>query len=111
MKDNLFDEKVDALFYLFTYVVFPVLSVYMGLNNIEDNNVGSLVYWYLTILCSVLCCLHDCANRWKDGSPKRKGKLFLMTIVLLVIIIYSITIIFFHSITFQGDLILFFFCI
>lgn len=94
LKSNLFSKKFDAGFYLFTYIVFPVVSTFIGLNSLTEEP-NSLPYWYLTILCNALCCFHDCINRWDKNDGVKNGKLFIMGITIICIIVYSATEMFF----------------
>lgn len=94
MKNNLFSEGIDAGFYLFTYITFPIVSTFVGLNSIADSST-SLAYWYLTILCNAFCCFHDCINRWEKGASVKNGKLLIMCVSIFIIIIYSFTEMFF----------------
>lgn len=111
MENNIFSAKVDAAFYLFTYILFPTLTVIIGLNAITSEI--SLVYWYLTILCNAICCLHDCANRWGEEVSEKNSKLFRMGKYVFIIIIYTIVEIFFllNNINFRFDYILLLYCI
>lgn len=111
MENNLFLQKNDAIFYLFTYIVFPVLSVYIGLSSAQDTI--SLTYWYLTILCNALCCLHDCVNRWDNGITVKNAKVYRIGKCITIIIIYTIVEIFFQlsGKEFRCDYILLLYCI
>ena len=111
LENNLFSKKSDAIFYLFTYIVLPVLSVYIGLTAAQDTI--SRAYWYLTILCNALCCLHDCVNRWDDVITEKNTKVFRIGICITIIIIYTIVEIFFllNNKQFQFDYILLLYCI
>lgn len=111
LENNLFSQRSDAIFYLFTYVVFPVTSVCIGLTSIKDS--VSLAYWYLTILCNTLCCLHDCVNRWDDGVTEKNSKIFKIGVCITIIIIYTIVQMFLllSGITFRFDYILLLYCV
>jgi len=89
MDDNLFSEKIDAGFYIFTYIFFPIATAYVGLLTLGDT-AESLVYWYLTVLCNAVCCLHDCTNRWDKDKPRKNGKIFIMGFCVLITIMYSL---------------------
>lgn len=111
LENNIFSAKVDAAFYLFTYILFPILFIVVGLYTTEDN--APLTYWYLTILCNAICCFHDCVNRWDATIPKRNKKLFRMNICILIIIVYTIVEIFLsiNEIVMRFDYILFLYCV
>jgi len=108
LNNNLFSKKNDAIFYFFTYIVFPILSVYIGLCTVEDD--ASIAYWYLTILCNALCCFHDCVNRWDKDSPRKNFKVFI--ILILIIITYTVVEIFLilNGQLFRLDYILLLYC-
>lgn len=90
MGENLFSGKLDAGFYLFTYSVFPITSIFVGLQTLSNSSNTSIAYWYLSILCSAVCCFHDCVNRWDSQVPIKNGKIFLMGFCVIVIIIYAL---------------------
>lgn len=111
LENNLFKQKSDAFFYVFTYIVFPVLSIYMGLSYAQDAI--SLAYWYITILCNALCCLHDCVNRWDSDATEKNAKVYRIGKCITIIIIYTIIEIFFQlsDKNLRWDYILLLYCI
>lgn len=111
LENNLFSHRSDAIFYLFTYVVFPVTSICIGLTSTKDSI--SLAYWYLTILCNAFCCLHDCVNRWDDDITEKNNKIFRIGKCITIIIIYTIVQLFLllNGIAFRFDYILLLYCV
>ena len=66
----IFKSKLDAVFYIFVYLVFPIIGIStMILQQSTDVNFSV----YLSITVSIISNLYDCFSRWQSKNKCRKN--------------------------------------
>ena len=90
-ENNIYlNSKLDGVLYIIIYLVIPLATILIGLLGLLDSEL-SQVYWYATILVSVVGCLYDCTCRWEHDRKSIKNlKILLMGTGAFIVLAYCI---------------------